>query len=357
MPAFTPPTRSEILARIRAAVRLELGIDPLRRSVEYALMRAQMGQSSDQYGYLSYIFRQLFPDTADEFYFWRWAGVYGVDQKAATAWTGTATATGTPGAVVPASRTFTRGDGATFTLTNGPVTLDGGGEGALELEADAAYAGSDSNLEDGQTLQFASPVLNIDPSITITDTTHTGSDIEDAVDGLARLLQHLRTPPSGGGPGDYERWALEVAGVTRAWEYANLEGPNTVSVAFVRDDDGTGAAIIPDSGERAVVLAHLQEVAPITVTVYVIELSALAVDVTVSGLTPDTSAVRTAIETSLADFFSREPEPGTTIALSRLDSAISNADGEVSHTMTVPASAVTSTTAQMPILGAVTYVA
>jgi uncharacterized phage protein gp47/JayE len=336
-------------------MRLELGVDPLRRSVEAALMKALMGQSSDQYGYLTYIFRQLFPDSADEFFFWRWAGIHGVDQKPATAWTGTATATGTPGTIIPTGRTFTRSDGATFALTNGPVTLDGSGEGALTLAADAAYAGADSNLDTGQTLQFTSPLAGADSAVTITDTTHTGSDVETATEGLARLLHELRTPPSGGGPGDYERWALEVDGVTRAWEYANLEGPNTVSVAFVRDDDGTGAAIIPDADERAVVLAHLQEVAPITVTVYVIELTALPVDVTIGVLSPDTAAVRTAVETSLADFFSREPEPGTPIPLSRLDSAISNADGEVSHVMTDPVDAVTSTTAQMPILGTVSY--
>lgn len=336
-------------------MRLELGVDPLRRSVETALMKAQMGQSSDQYGYLTYIFRQLFPDSADEFYFWRWAGIYGVDQKPATSWTGTATATGTPGTIIPASRSFTQSDGSTYTLTNGPVTIDGGGEADLELEVDAAYAGADSNLDTGQTLQFTSPLAGADSSVTITDTTHTGSDVETSTEGLARLLLELRSPPSGGGPGDYVRWALEVDGVTRAWEYANLEGPNTVSVAFVRDDDGTGSDILPDSDERAAVLAHIQSVAPITVAVSVITLSALLVDVTISVLSPDTSAVRTAVETSLADFFSREPEPGTPIQLSRLDSAISNADGEVSHTMTVPAAAVTSTTAQMPILGTVTY--
>lgn len=355
MAFYTPPARSEILARIRAAMRLELGVDPLRRSVEAALMKAQMGQSSDQYGYLTYIFRQMFPDSADAFYFWRWAGIYGVDQKAATGWTGTATATGTPGTVIPASRPFTRSDGATYTLTNGPVTIGGGGTAALTLAVDAAFAGAGANLDTGQTLQFTSALAGADSAVTITATTNTGSDVESATEGLARLLHELRTPPSGGGPGDYERWALEVAGVTRAWEYANLEGPNTVSVAFVRDDDGTGAAILPDAGERAAVLAHLQAVAPITVTVYVITLSALTVDVTISGLSPDTSAVRAAVGVSLADFFSREPKPGTPIQLSRLDSAISNADGEVSHTMTVPAAAVTSTTAQMPLLGTVSY--
>jgi uncharacterized phage protein gp47/JayE len=147
-----------------------------------------------------------------------------------------------------------------------------------------------------------------------------------------------------------------VDGVTRAWEFPLLEGPNSVSVAFVRDNDGVGAAIVPDSGERAAVLAHLQSVAPVTVDVRVITLTALTVNVQISALNPDTSPVHTAIEASLTDFLSREGAPGTTLALSRIDAAISEADGEISHVLDSPVAAVTSATNQIPVFGTLTVV-
>ena len=348
------PTRAEILEQIKADMRIELGSDPLRRSVEYALARAEMGQSKNQYGFLKKIFRQCFPDTADSDSFWRWARIYGIDQKAPTPWQGTVTFTGVDTTVIPALTQIVRSDGATYeTDAEHEIGEDVSGEVTIACTAIADDYGTEANNDDGQPLSIVTPILDVDNACTVVETTNAGEDIEDAEDGLVRLLAHLRTPPSGGGPGDYVRWALEVAGVTRAWEFANLEAPNSVSVAFVRDDDGTGAAIIPDADERAEVLAYLNTKAPITVDVRVITLTALTVDVEVSELDPDTAAVLNAIEVSLEDFFLREAAPGATLALSRFSAAISGATGELSHVLDVPAAAVVATTAQIPILGTV----
>jgi uncharacterized phage protein gp47/JayE len=177
--------------------------------------------------------------------------------------------------------------------------------------------------------------------------------VETVADGLTRYLQDVRNPTSdGGGTGDYVRWAREVAGVTRAWETSAEAGE--VEVAFVRDNDGSGSAILPDSGERAAVLAYVQEQAPITVVVSVATLTANTVNFTLSVL-PNTVAVQDAVEAELADFFTREAEPGGTLDLSRINEAISSAAGETSHVLASPAADVTSTSTQMPILGTVTF--
>lgn len=349
---FTQPTRQEILARIKADMRVELGVDPLSHSVESAFAIALMGQSKGQYGFLSYIFRQCFADTADAFYFWRWAAIFGITQKPASAWQGVVEFTGTNTTVVPAGTEISRSDGQLYT-TDSIGTISGG---VADIPCTASTGGILGNNDADQVLVLTSPISGIDSSTTVLSTTHTGADVENQEDGLVRLLLRLQTPPSGGGPGDYVRWALEVDGVTRAWEFPLLEGPNSVSVAFVRDNDGTGAAIVPDAGERAAVLAHLQAVAPVTVDVRVIELVALVVNVQISSLVPDTSPVHTAIENSLADFFSRDGEPGVTLALSRLDVAISEADGEVSHVLDSPVAPIVPTTAQIPVFGTLTVV-
>ena len=350
--AFDIPERSAILARILGDFRTEVGAEPLRRSVERALAVALMGQSRAHYGVMRYGIDQCFVDTADDQHFWRWAQIYGITQKPAVAWYGTIDFTGTNGTSIPDGTALTRADGSTYT-TDGAVTISGGTATAVVF---ADLAGADGSCDNGTVLTLSSPIAGVDPDGAVASTATEGSDAEDKADALVRVLLRLRTPPSGGGPGDYVRWALEVPGVTRAWEFPLIDGPNTVAVAFVRDDDGTGSAILPDAGERADVLAHLQERAPITASVSVITLTALTVDVQISALTPDTAGVRTAIETSLADLFSREAEPNVELALSRIDAAISGATGEVSHVLDLPATAPSPTSAQIPILGTVTYV-
>jgi uncharacterized phage protein gp47/JayE len=77
-----------------------------------------------------------------------------------------------------------------------------------------------------------------------------GSDEESTDELRARLLARLQNPPHGGNATDYEAWAKEVSGVTRAWSYPLELGAGTVTVRFVRDDD---ASPIPDAGEVAAV--------------------------------------------------------------------------------------------------------
>lgn len=350
---FPQPTRAEILAQIKADFRLELGVDPMRRSVEYALVRAETGQSKAQYGFLNWAYRQSFPDTMDPENFWRWASQY-IDQNPPAPWVGLVLVTGTNGTTIPAGTPILRSDGAAYEVTaEGEIA---GGEALVSVSAVLASYGSAANNDDDQPLTISPPVLGLDSACIVDSTTTDGSDLETAEEGLVRLLEYLREPPSGGGPGDYVKWAKQVSGVTRAWEFPNVFGLNTVGVAFVRDNDGTGADILPSSGEREVVRAYVQSKAPITVTVTVITLVALPVDVEISGLDPDTAEVRTAVEAALADLFAREAEPDSSMAVSRFDAAISGAAGELDHTLEDPTAAVESTSAQMPILGTVSYV-
>ena len=350
--SFSLPSFRDILTRAQTDLGgFSNGTVP-RRSIEYVLARMLAGVSKGLYGYLTYILKQVFFDTADETNFWHWFTILGPPEgrKAAEFWAGTYEFTGTNGTNIPDGTQLQRPDGQLYE-TDGAVTISGG---VAEADIIALEAGADGNNEDGQVLSLALPVAGVDPDGEVTSTTTTGSDLESREDGQARLFQHLRTPPSGGGPGDYVRWALEVPGVTRAWEFANLEGPNSVSVAFVRDGDGSGSAIVPDSGERATVLAHLQTRAPITVTVYVITLTAVPLDVTLSSLDPDNADVRAAIEEELTDLLEREAEPGGTLALSKINEAISAAAGEEDHATSIPAADITYATDEIGIMGTLT---
>lgn len=345
----TIPTRSEILARVLADFRVETESDPLRRSPERALCVALMGQSRGLYGVLEWLLRQLDPTTSDDIIFWRWAAIHGVFQKPATQWQGIGIAEGTEGTLIPGGSALTRPDGQEYTTIADATITE---EGAVEIMLLATSPGANAALEGEAT--FSSPIPGVEPVVEITTTTIAGADVESREEAQDRFLFEMANQPSGGGPGDYERWAKEVAGVTRAWEFPLHDGPNTVGVAFVRDNDvGTN---IPDSGERAQVQTYLESKAPITASPVVLTLTPLEVDIEISLLNPDTTAVRNAIQASLEDFFSRNARPGATLPLSQINAAISAAPGEVSHVLTEPIFAPVATELQMPVLGTVSYV-
>lgn len=350
--AFTLPTFQQIKSRVQTDLgQFSDGTVP-RRSVEYFLAQAITGVSRGLYGFLKYILHQAFYDTADETNFWKWFALFGLTRKAAVAWAGTYEFSGVDGTVIAHARQVQRADGTIYE-TDGSVTIASGTATAVIL-ATNDYVGADANNPDGQALSLAVPLADVDPEGSVLSTTTTGSDLESVDDAKLRLQQHLSTPPHGGGPGDYVRWALEVPGFTRAWEFANLAGPNAVSVAAVRDEDGTGSAILPDSGERATLLAYLQTVVPITVTVDVITLTAVPLDIIFDGLTPDNADVRAAITESLTDLLEREAEPGGTLPLSQINEAISAATGETDHVLNSPAADVTYTTSQIGVMGSLT---
>ena len=351
MPLSTP-ARSEILARVRTDYRVETSVDPLRRSKEYGLLRALTGQSAALYGLARYYFRQLFPDSAEAQYFWRWLGIFGLSQKPAQAWVGTFQFTGTAGTNIPTGTVVARSDGIQYqTTATGVIAANG----VTTVAAAAKVAGAASDLDVGQQLTLGSSIAGIATAVSVISVTATGEDAETATAALIRLLQRLRNPPRGGGPGDYVSWALEVPGATRAWEYPRQFGPNTVGVSFVRDGDGLGALALPDATERAEMQSYLNAHVPVTVDAHVNTLVAVPVDVSIGDLTPDTPDIRAAIILQLKDQFSQDAVPGGTIFNSRIDAAISGAEGEQSHTLLEPQFDTSVGVNEFPILGDVVF--
>jgi uncharacterized phage protein gp47/JayE len=143
-----------------------------------------------------------------------------------------------------------------------------------------------------------------------------------------------------------------VSGVTRAWVYPGEQGDGTVVLRFMRDDD---ADPIPDAGEVAAVQAALDAERPVTATLFVVAPVATPLDFAIQ-LTPDTTAVRAAVQAELADLLRREAEPGGTILISHLREAIAVAGGETDHVMTVPAANVPHATGQIATMGVITWV-
>lgn len=352
--AFTRPTRPQLVTRTVSDVETRLPgvVASLRRTVENALAKAVAGAAHGLHGHLVWLSKQLFPDTAEDEYLERWANIWGLSRTAATAASGSLSITGTPATTCPDGTEWQAPDGTTYTQ-DGDVTTNGGGTATATVVADDG--GTDGNQVVGATLSLVSPVAGIDSDGTVSGSGITGGDDAETYAALlTRLLQRLQNPPSGGGPGDYEAWALEVSGVTRAWEIANGDGAGTVVLYFVKDDKA--GTIIPDASEVTEVQTHLDAVAPVSADVNVYAPTDVTLDFTIS-VTPDTAAVRTAVEAELEDYILRNAEAdGVTFPLSQLNEAISLATGETDHTMTVPATAPTFAVGEIAIMGTVTWV-
>lgn len=348
MADFDVPTHEELIDDVASHFETEIsGSSPrLRATDEYAIAHAQAGLVKGLYGHQTHIAKQIHASTANESNFWRHAADDGIFRKAATKSVQTYRFTGVNTTVIPEGTIVERSDGVEYATTaEGTIA-----SGIADVEIEAVEPGALANNEDGQQLTLTESIVDIQDIGTVQATITSGTDQETHAEGLERYLQHIRTPPSGGGPGDYERWVLEIAGVTRAWQFGNLEGPNTVSIAFVRDNEDP---ITPDSTERTAAVDYIDEnYTPITVTLYAIELAEQEIDITFSALSPNTAGVLAAISEAVTDLFHREGGPDKTVYLDDIKSAIRGA-GVVSYTLTSPSADVVSTTTQVPVVGTV----
>lgn len=332
--SFTRPTLSELVTRVEGDFRTGLGLAVLlRRSFEKVAARTLAGLAHSLFGFMVYVEKQAFPDTAEDEYLDRWAAIWGIARQEATFAEFTASVTGTADTVIPAGRTYRRSDGKEY-VTQAEVTLPG------SIDLVAVESGSASEVEVGDVVSILSPIAGLDANATVTVVTTEPEDAEDDASMRDRLLDRIQNPPSGGAPNDYLQWALAVPGITRAWVGPQALGPGTVVVYVVSDDEDP---ITPSGAKIDEVADAIEEVRPVTANVSVTPPVLLPLDMTIS-IKPNTLAVKAAIEAELKDMLLRDAalagsykSPGVThtgtILLSRLNEAISIAAGEEDHSI------------------------
>jgi uncharacterized phage protein gp47/JayE len=360
---FNRPTLTELRDRAQGSLDSRLtGTDArLRRSNTNVLATVHSGAMHGLYGYLDYIANQAVPGPDnDEYWLERHASLWKVYRKAATAAGGNVTFTGANGSVIPAGTALQRSDGAFYTTqADGTITT---GSAVVAITADEA--GKSGNTAAGSQLTLVNPIVGVIGTVPVASGGLTnGTDIESLDRLWQRLSRRIGQPPQGGADFDYISWALEVAGVTRAWCYPAYLGLGTVGVTFVMDDQA--GTIIPDSPKVAEVAAYIEQHEdpvtgdligrPVTADVTVFALTAVPLNFTID-LTPDTAAVRTAVAAELADLVARESEPNGTLLLTHISEAISIAAGEGNHILTVPAADQVAGVGNIFVMGAITWV-
>ena len=351
VPGFTRPTLTELENQVRTDInaRLPGSESRLRRSVLNVLSSVLAGAAHLLYGFISFIAKNVIIDTAQTEWLDRWASIWGIQRKAASFASGTVLASGSNGLVIPTGTQFQRADGAAFE-SDADATISGG---TASVSLSAIVAGHAGNTDTGTKINLVAQIPGIQTETTVEAPGLSGGvDQETDSELRNRLLLRIQETPHGGIETDYEQWALEVSGVTRAWVYPNELGMGTVSVRFVMDNKS--GTILPDSGEVATVQAHLDLKRPVTATVTSVAPTLQALDLTIH-IEPDTAAIRAAVQAELQDLLLRDGKPGATIYLSRIREAISLATGEFQHALTSPSANVTHTAGQMPSLGTIAW--
>ena len=153
---YVRPTLTELVTRVSDDVdgRIPGADSRLRRSVLGVLVRTIAGALFGLYGLLDWVWRQIFPDTAEAEQLARWATIWGVTRKGAVAAVGNVTLTGVNGAVLPIGSELIRADAISY-LSTAAATIVGG----TATVAVAAVDGGDSaNAEAGTRLTMASAV-------------------------------------------------------------------------------------------------------------------------------------------------------------------------------------------------------
>ncbi|MCF7558917.1 baseplate J/gp47 family protein [Pseudomonas petrae] len=342
---FETPNLPTLITRTAA----DLASDALRQSDAQVLARAISGTAYGLYGYLDWIARQILPDTADEAMLER-QGLLRLETPriAAKSSSGTASFQAATGAVLDADRVVQATDGRQYRVVTSVTTTAGLNVASIE----AVEGGALGNAAAGLVLTLVQPVVGVDQTFTVLAPGLTGGSDQESVESLrSRVSRSYRVIPHGGDADDYVTWALECAGVTRAWTVKNYLGPGSVGVFFVRDGDAT---IIPDANEVATVQAYLESKAPVTAEVFASAPVLKAVNYTIK-LTPDTSAVRAAVVAELADLHKRRAGLGSKLLISHIREAVSGAEGETDSVVISPAADVPANANELLTVGTFTW--
>ena len=280
------------------------------------------------YQHQSWIFAQLFPDTADASNLDRHATMRNITRKQATVSTGTCAVAGAAGSVVVVGTQLVDAAGVQFVAT-AALALDVAGAGVLSIAAVAS--GVIGNLPVGAVLSFIAAPVGVQSTATVISLSG-GTGVELDADLAMRIIEEIRNPPSGGNVADYKRWAKAVDGVTDAYVFPLRRGVGTVDVAV----ETVGG--IPSDALVAAVQAYIDTVSPVTANVSVIKPMTITVDVsamlTLSGISYGDAVIK--VNALLSAFFARV-QVGEPVYLNRLITLMMEVVGVVNVAMTSPA--------------------
>ena len=357
---------AEIDRRNQAELPLVTKSEPLRRNVFTPLSRALSGSVHALFGHQDWIARQIFPQTCDEdtllnvhVPIWLKNG-----RKPPTPATGRVQLSGSVGYTVPLGTRLNRSDGMVFVLVDGVIIQSTRNVDAFVI---ATTLGASSNTEPDAKLRLANPIEGIAGEvIVLSPGLSGGADIESIEALRARVIISRKNGKDVGRGVDYEEWAKEVPGVTRAWAAPKLMGLGSMTVFFVRDND---VDIFPDEAECATVQNHLDTTGTPIGENFAVAPKRKVQDFDIR-LMPDSVTARENVRQSLEAMLKRNASPvlinpktgktaipieGVKIPKSHINEAISIAIDEYDHELVAPTAAIVCEIGELIELGTITW--
>lgn len=330
--AMTVPTFAQIRDRVMTDIEVSLATKgSVMGPVEYAVGMAVAGVSFLLHVAIARLGRNKVPTTAEDAVKRRWAAFFGVPPKSATYNGGTAAFPAGTGTSIPAGHALRLRNGVSFVVDS---TANESG-GSITVTFTATVPGVAGASSAGTEIFLGTPIPNVSTRGTVG-----GGGISGGTDGestgsvFSRLLARLRRAPKGGTAADWEAWTRETAGVSvaRVWPRPNTLGPSSMRVLFTVEATDP----IPTGGQVSAVTAHIQTRAPADLlTVAAAAPVAQPLDPVIQ-LSPDTPETRDAVTAALRALTETDAVPGGTLLLSRIDEAISQAEGEADHVLVSP---------------------
>lgn len=302
------------------------GIDALLPvSVMRVLCYVVAEMTNELYGYIDYLAKQLFVTTAEGNYLNTHGTLWGIFRKMASFSTGNLIIVGSVGSPLSQGTKFKRGDGMIFISTTSVIIPI---DGFIKVPVISEKVGYNTNSNAGTKFSLFSPLNGINSDVLVdTNGLTGGTEREEDESYRERILLRIQNPPHGGSKSDYESWALQVQGVTRAWCYPTEQGLGTVVVRFMMDNTYPNG--IPQEGDIQRVYDYINDPKriPATAQLFVVAPLPKSINITLTSLSPNNEETQQSIKNELKAFFSRESYPGSVIYSSRLWEAVSTTGG------------------------------
>lgn len=342
--AFNRPTLPELIARVDNDLvsRLPGAQAVLAQRMTKALATGQAGLAHGLYGYLQWMECQLFPETCDDDLLYLHS--VGVPRREESTNSGLIIVEGVNGSPLDAG-TVWQYEGGEYRTTADVVIQ----AGAAQVNVEALVAGAAGALVAGAELTLVSPVTGINSKARVSTGGITGgADLEDFSTWRDRIMLRRARIPRGGAEGDWFEWALQVPGVTRAWESPLGMGVGTVVLRIMADDAADGP--LPSQQLLEDVFEYIETQRNVTAHVYVVSPIPKYFEPRLR-VTPDNSLVRSAVEKSLKDLILRTGEPGKALAISQIRTAIGTAANLVDYDLEWPTTNVPHAQGELPLWG------
>jgi uncharacterized phage protein gp47/JayE len=328
--AFSTPALENILAGILRDIKAlndeaDIGSD----SDHYIRSAAVAAAIEGLYQKLAWLYRQIFPDTADEEELVHAAAIRGVPRKDPVAATGIVGLKGVVDVELLQGSTLTH-------VTTGEkfdalVSATLGTDGTATVQARAQTLGASLNGLTGDLI-LTSPPLGMDANASFVGATTGGEDLEKPESLLARLLDIIQSPPAGGTIYDFKRWAKEVDGVADALVLPGRRGGGSIDLVITGSTGNPSAEVIALCGDH--VLSLCSVIADVWVYVPTIRTvdSAALIELADGYTLADVQAAAQVGYNALLGAM----KPRETLKRSHIEAMINNLAGVVDRSVTTP---------------------